>query len=238
MESFMISITKRCFDLMLGTLFLLVAAPFIVIIAVAIKLTSRGPILYKQKRIGVISAQNPNPPEFYVYKFRTMMNNAEKKTGVVLSKKNDPRTTPIGRFLRRTRLDELPQFLNVIKGEMSIVGPRPERPELMSSLTRDIPFFEERTRFVKPGITGLAQVSLCYDGHLRETSGLKPLISPADLPRTVDPEKARITEGMRIKFLYDMLYSSSLERYTSFLITDVSIMLKTPLVMFIYRTGQ
>ncbi len=234
MESLMISLTKRCFDLVLGVLFLLIATPFVIMIAVAIKLTSSGPILYKQKRIGVISSRSLTL--FDVYKFRTMKMDAEKETGAVLSRKDDPRTTPIGRFLRKTRLDELPQFLNVIKGDMSIVGPRPERPELMTTLSRDIPFFEERTRFVKPGITGLAQVSLSYGGHLREESGLHSLISCPEAAG--DPDKAREAEGMRIKFLYDMLYSSALERFTSFLITDLSIMLKTPLVMFVYRTGQ
>lgn len=237
MESQLIHLTKRCFDLVLGTVILLLAAPFILLIAIAIKVTSRGPILYKQRRIGVISSQNPAPPEFDVYKFRTMVVNAEEHTGAVLSKQHDPRTTAIGRFLRKTRLDELPQFINVIKGEMSIVGPRPERPELMSSLSEGIPFFEERTRYVKPGITGLAQVSLSYSGHFNEESPLQPLVSSANDPE-VDPEEKRMKEGMRIKFIYDMLYSSALERFSTFLITDLRIMIKTPLVMFIYRTGQ
>ncbi len=232
-----VSVTKRIIDLMLGTLVLSTASPFMLVISLAIKLTSRGPVLYKQTRVGVISPRHPKPTHFEVYKFRTMVNDAERKTGAVLSRKNDPRTTGIGRFLRRTRLDELPQFLNVIKGEMSIVGPRPERPELMSSLSRNIPFFEERTRYVKPGITGLAQVCLSYGGHLRR-GDLEPLIASAYRDREAPNEETRITEGMRIKFLYDMLYASAQERFFSFLITDFSIMLRTPIVMFIHRTGQ
>ncbi len=238
MESYLISITKRWFDLVLGTLVLTVASPVFALIAAAVKLTSRGPVLYRQRRIGVMCAKGRRPAEFDVYKFRTMRTDAEQATGAVLSKKDDPRTTPIGCFLRKTRLDELPQFLNVIKGEMSIVGPRPERPELMRSLTEDIPFFEERTRYMKPGITGLAQVSLSYGGQLKADNGLTPLISLVDRPPAESLEEAKVTEGMRIKFLYDMLYASALERYTSFLVTDLRIMLKTPIVMFIYRTGQ
>jgi lipopolysaccharide/colanic/teichoic acid biosynthesis glycosyltransferase len=237
MEATTISMTKRGIDLVVGTTILLAAAPVLLLIAIAIKLTSHGPILYRQKRMGVISPKNRFPQEFEVFKFRTMVQNAEQKTGVVLSKKGDPRTTPVGRFLRETRLDELPQFLNVIKGDMSIVGPRPERPELMSSLTRDIPFFEERTRYIKPGITGLAQVSLSYAGGFKREDDNDPVKRSLVHGR---PEKNEdeITVGMRTKFIYDMVYSSALERFTSFLVTDLSIMVKTPIVMFIYRTGQ
>jgi lipopolysaccharide/colanic/teichoic acid biosynthesis glycosyltransferase len=221
----------------MGTAILLATAPILILISILIKLTSPGPILYKQKRMGVIFPKNRFPREFEVYKFRTMVQNAEKKTGAVLSKKGDPRTTPIGRFLRETRLDELPQFLNVIKGDMSIVGPRPERPELMSSLTREIPFFEERTRYVKPGITGLAQVSLSYGGGFRPEDDSDP-VKRSLVHGHPGKGEDEVTVGMRTKFIYDMVYASSLERFTSFLVTDLSIMIKTPLVMFIYRTGQ
>ena len=97
-------------------------------------------------------------------KFRSMRPDAERLTGVVVASKDDPRITKVGKFLRKTRLDELPQFLNVLLGEMSIVGPRPERPELAEQLAMAIPYFEERMRDVKPGITGLAQINLGYTG--------------------------------------------------------------------------
>src|SRR6266700_1157271 len=98
-------------------------------------------------------------------KFRSMVPNAEKLSGPVLATADDPRITRAGKFLRKTRLDEIPQFLNVLLGDMSIVGPRPERPELAAQLAMAIPYFEERMRDVKPGITGLAQVSLLYTGR-------------------------------------------------------------------------
>ena len=97
-------------------------------------------------------------------KFRSMKPDAERLTGMVVATAGDPRITRVGKFLRRTRLDELPQFLNVLMGDMSIVGPRPERPELAEQLAMAIPYFEERMRDVKPGITGLAQINLSYTG--------------------------------------------------------------------------
>ena len=194
-----ISITKRGIDIVFGTAILLCASPFMFIIAIVIKLTSKGPMFYMQKRIGVMSSNNGTFSQFNLYKFRTMIPNAEKATGAILCQKNDPRTTAIGRFLRRTRLDELPQFINVLMGDMSIVGPRPERPELVAPLSTKIPFFEERTRYVKPGITGLAQVSLTYGGHLPKESALSPLEST--LVRSSKNGRESISDGMRIKFL-------------------------------------
>jgi lipopolysaccharide/colanic/teichoic acid biosynthesis glycosyltransferase len=230
-----VHITKRTIDVIVGATIFLFIAPLMFLIAVAVKITSPGPIFYRQRRMGVMCPKTGHNVEFSLYKFRTMALNAEKTTGPVLSKKGDPRITPIGGFLRRTRLDELPQFLNVLAGQMSIVGPRPERPELMAALSTEIPFFEERTRFLKPGITGLAQVSLEYDGHMTENSGILPIPAAQSSGETV---RESVLDGMRVKFLYDMVYSSAIERFGSFLRTDLTIMFRTPLVMFIHRTGR
>ncbi len=229
-----VTITKRGIDVIAAVVILVLFAPFVVMIAVAVKLTSRGPIFYRQRRAGLMCQKTGRNRSFSLYKFRTMAADAEKTTGAVLSKKGDSRITAVGGFLRRTRLDELPQFINVLKGDMSIVGPRPERPELMQPLSVEIPFFEERTRFLKPGITGLAQVSLAYDGNVTETSSVFPI--PQDASCEDGPES--MTRGMRMKFLYDMAYSSALENFLSFLKIDLYIMLKTPLVMFVHRTGR
>src|SRR5579883_2142027 len=147
-----VRIVKRVVDVVGATVGLALSAPLFPIIATAIKLTSPGPVFYRQRRAGMLSAEGEitleQVPTFNMYKFRTMRNDAEKNTGAVLAKKGDPRVTPVGRFLRKTRLDELPQFLNVLKGEMSLIGPRPERPELLVNLAAAIPFFEERMRLV------------------------------------------------------------------------------------------
>ena len=231
-------IIKRAMDLTFGIFLILLFLPVMIGIAIAVKLTSKGPIFYKQTRTGALSLINDDVPVFLVYKFRTMEVDAESKTGAVLSKPNDPRTTPIGAFLRRTRLDELPQLFNVIKGDMSIVGPRPERPELMRPLNSSIPFFEERLRFVKPGITGLAQIKLKYDGNISNDSELAPLMSALVNPFDMEELNGAVADGMRLKLLYDLVYSTSLERLTTFLKTDLSIMIKTPYVMFFNKTGQ
>jgi lipopolysaccharide/colanic/teichoic acid biosynthesis glycosyltransferase len=232
-----ILVVKRLIDIVGSTLIFIFAFPVVFSIAVAVKLTSRGPILYRQRRMGMLTADG-KAREFYVYKFRTMTVDAEAKSGAVLAGKNDIRVTKVGRILRATRLDELPQMLNVLLGDMSIVGPRPERPELMAPLNFAVPFFEERLRFVKPGITGLAQVNLKYDGQMGEDDRLihlKPtLVNPFGL-KEMDDSPA---DGMRLKLLYDMAYSASLEGLLSFLITDFSIMFKTPIVMFLRRTGR
>ena len=137
-------------------------------LALALYLDNPGPIFYRQKRASLLRARSGNGrcsfAEFWMLKLRSMRVNAEALTGAVLAEENDPRVTRVGRFLRKTRLDELPQLWNVLIGEMSLVGPRPERPELLENLTLAIPFFEERMRDCKPGITGLAQISLSYSG--------------------------------------------------------------------------
>ena len=150
-------IAKRSFDIAASLMILFVAFPLMVLATVAIWLESgcRGPILYRQVRVG------QNWRLFQVLKFRSMMVNAEKSGSPQWAKKNDARVTSVGRFIRRTRIDELPQIFNVLKGDMSFIGPRPERPEFVEQFVDRIPYYAERHR-VKPGITGWAQIRYPY----------------------------------------------------------------------------
>ncbi len=141
---------------------LIILLPVMLIVAILVKLTSPGPILFRQKRTGM------NGVPFTIYKFRSMNANAEAKTGAVWATKDDPRITPIGKWLRKLRLDELPQLFNVIRGDMSIVGPRPERPEFVSVLQEKIPYYRQRL-CVKPGITGWAQINHKYGDTIEDT---------------------------------------------------------------------
>jgi len=152
---------KRALDLVLSLVGLVVALPLMLLIALAITLTSPGPVLYHQERVGL------NGRRFMLHKFRTMVVDAEASTGPVWSRPNDRRVTPIGRLLRRTRLDEVPQLWNVLRGEMSFVGPRPERPGFVEQLTAQIPFYGLR-HSVKPGITGWAQVRYTYGASVED----------------------------------------------------------------------
>ncbi|NLP26915.1 MAG: sugar transferase [Clostridiales bacterium] len=147
---------KRIFDIVLSIIGFVVALPLMLIIALAIKLYDGGPVFYKQKRLTI------NSKEFLVYKFRSMIIDAEKDGVARLACDDDDRITPVGAFIRKVRLDELPQLINIIKGDMSIVGPRPERPELTEQYKKDMPEFEFRLK-VKAGLTGYAQVVGEYD---------------------------------------------------------------------------
>ncbi len=153
-------VVKRLFDLMVSGVFLLACAPIMLTTAVLIRLESRGPVFYTQVRVGEFGKP------FTIYKFRSMRTDAEKD-GAVWARKNDDRTTRIGRFIRRTRIDELPQILNVFLGHMSFVGPRPERPVFVDDLAAQIPYYHAR-HSVKPGITGWAQVKFPYGASVED----------------------------------------------------------------------
>ena len=153
-------IAKRLFDLALASIFFAILWPLMLLTAIAVRLDSPGPILYHQIRIGL------NGKEFRIYKFRSMRTDAEKN-GAVWAKKNDARVTRVGAFIRNTRLDELPQLYNVLAGHMSFVGPRPERPEFVTDLAKQIPFYETRHK-VKPGLMGWAQLKYPYGASVED----------------------------------------------------------------------
>jgi len=152
------TLTKRVIDVVGSFLILILTLPVVLILMPLVKLTSKGPLLYKQERVG------KNGQHFTIYKFRTMIENAEEY-GPEWSGPDDPRITKIGKFLRRTHIDEVPQLVNVLKNEMSIVGPRPERPFFVEELKNQIPYYYKRLS-VKPGITGWAQIKYKYDSSL------------------------------------------------------------------------
>jgi lipopolysaccharide/colanic/teichoic acid biosynthesis glycosyltransferase len=176
-------------------------------------------------------APRPRFQEFTMLKFRSMRPDAEKFTGVVVATADDPRITRVGKVLRKTRLDELPQFLNVLFGDMSIVGPRPERAELMQQLAMAIPFFEERMRDVKPGITGLAQVNLSYTGKPLPDSVIAKFEPDLTNPFKMEGTEDALADHMRIKLLYDLAYCAAMENLGTFLTTEIGILVRTPLVM-------
>ncbi len=152
---------KKVLDLTLALSLLVLTLPLMLLVAVSIRLDSKGPILFRQPRVG------HNSRIFMINKFRSMRDNAERESGAVWATAGDPRVTRVGRIIRRTRLDELPQLFNVLLGEMSFVGPRPERPEFVRTLHRQIPFYSGRLA-VKPGITGWAQVRHHYAASVED----------------------------------------------------------------------
>jgi sugar transferase (PEP-CTERM system associated) len=160
-KSRLVRTAKRLMDLGAAVVGLLLASPIMLAVAAAVKFTSPGPALYSQRRVG------KDGRIFTLYKFRSMEQNAEAGTGAVWARKNDSRVTPIGHFLRRTRLDEIPQLWNVLVGDMSLVGPRPERPEFVKQLSEQIPFYGQR-HAVRPGVTGWAQVRYPYGASVED----------------------------------------------------------------------
>lgn len=185
-------LAKRITDIVVSGIMLVCLLPLMLLVAIAVKLTSPGPVIFSQMRVG-LNYRKPRPdrrkrnaglPEdvtenrrhaarrsdagygrpFVLYKFRTMRTDAEKN-GAQFAQKNDPRVTSIGRFMRKTRLDELPQLWNVLKGDMSLVGPRPERPEFIEKLSAEVPGYLHRLG-LKPGLTGIAQVVNGYDNNI------------------------------------------------------------------------
>jgi exopolysaccharide biosynthesis polyprenyl glycosylphosphotransferase len=153
---------QTSYSMAIAALAALAAAPLMLLVAALVKLTSPGPALLRQPRVG------KNGCIFTLYKFRSMVRDAEAHSGAVWATRNDPRVTPVGRWLRKLRLDELPQLFNVLKGDMSVVGPRPERPEFVAALEKQIPFYRQR-HCVKPGITGWAQIKHKYGDTIEDT---------------------------------------------------------------------
>jgi lipopolysaccharide/colanic/teichoic acid biosynthesis glycosyltransferase len=207
---------RRAINLVLALIALVIVLPVMLLVAFLVRLTSRGPVLYTQVRVGLdrrvvlLGAQNHRREHdlggqpFTIYKFRTMRADAEHGSGAVWAQQADPRVTPVGRLLRQYRLDELPQLLNVLKGEMNIVGPRPERPTIFAELREHIAEYPLRQR-AKPGITGLAQINHHYDRSL---------------------------EDVRTKVHYDLEY---IRRQS--VTEDLRIMLKTVPVILLRRGG-
>jgi lipopolysaccharide/colanic/teichoic acid biosynthesis glycosyltransferase len=193
---------KRGCDLLLATTGIIVLLPVIPFIAIAIKLDSKGPIFYRQRRLGQF--QHGQYTDFEIIKFRSMDIDAESDGVARLATQGDPRITKVGKFLRKTRLDEVPQLINVLRGDMAFIGPRPERPELTESIEEEIPFFTERTYGVLPGLTGLAQINQSYLGSVN---------------------------NINEKLAYDHAYSLVLSKPFTWLITDIKILFRTILTV-------
>jgi lipopolysaccharide/colanic/teichoic acid biosynthesis glycosyltransferase len=201
------------------------------LIALLIKIESPGNVFYRQKRIkkhgehGLDTNFIPRAKDiFLIYKFRTMRNGAEDESGAVNAIKDDPRVTRVGKYLRATRLDEVPNLINVLMGHMSVIGPRADRPEILSEVEDEFPNVWDRTRFVKPGITGLAQVELRSNGELNGNKKFAEALPESD--------KSKPVRSFRYKLYWDFAYQTRLTEFWSFLITDLTVILRTPIVMF------
>jgi len=207
---------RRSLHFILALIALIILLPVMLLVALLVRLTSRGPVLYTQVRVGLDRRTNARSSQnhrrernlggqpFTIYKFRTMRVDAEHQSGAVWAQQGDPRVTSIGRLLRQYRLDELPQLINVLRGEMNIVGPRPERPTIFAELREHIAEYPLRQR-ARPGITGLAQINHHYDRSL---------------------------EDVRTKVHYDLEY---IRRQS--VAEDFRIMLKTVPVILLRRGG-
>lgn len=204
-----IEILKRALDICAATVGLILGAPIMLVVAALIKLSDGGPVVYRQTR--VCRVVDGVEHTFSMMKFRTMRQDAEQKSGPTWAVNNDNRVTPVGRWLRKMRLDELPQLWHVLVGEMSLVGPRPERPFFTEKLKDAIPFYDDRLMSMKPGITGLAQIYCGYD-------------------TTVD--------GVRDKIQYDLLYNVHLYRVSTYLRMECVIVLKTVVVALTGRGAK
>jgi lipopolysaccharide/colanic/teichoic acid biosynthesis glycosyltransferase len=200
--------SKRLFDILISGVACALLIPPFPLVALAIKLTSPGPVFYRQLRVGRASPRCTQL--FYVIKLRTMYVDAEARSGAVWASKNDPRITPVGRFLRKTRIDELPQIINVLLGEMSFIGPRPERPQFFVKLNEVVPYYSERVYGLKPGITGLAQVSQGYDESI---------------------------DDVKRKVMFDHAYAARLTSFRQWVQADAEILFRTVGVVLM-RKGQ
>lgn len=209
-------LVSRLFNIAVAVVLLVLTAPLMLITAALIRITSRGPVLYTQQRVGLDRRwhrtralherrrQDLGGSPFTIYKFRSMRVDAERDGRAVWARRNDDRVTTVGRIIRRTRIDELPQLLNVLRGDMNIVGPRPERPSIFVRLREEIPDYAVRQR-VKPGITGLAQVCNPYDESI---------------------------DDVRKKVAFDKLYMSRQS-----LLEDLLILVRTVPVVLLKQTG-
>jgi lipopolysaccharide/colanic/teichoic acid biosynthesis glycosyltransferase/GT2 family glycosyltransferase len=204
-----VRVAKRSLDLAAATVGVLVTAPLVALIAVAIKLDSPGGVFYRQDRTRW--SRDGTPTTFYMLKFRTMCQQAEAHSGPVWAAKDDPRVTRLGRFLRKHRLDELPQLFNILVGEMTLVGPRPERPSIVATLSAQVPGYGERLAAVRPGITGWAQVQCGYDTTF---------------------------DGVGDKVLHDLAYVAHLYRFSSYLRMELTVLLRTVSVVWYGKGAQ
>ena len=199
---------KRAMDIVVALIGLMITAPLWPLVALAIRLDSVGPVIYRQIRVGRMLSDRTEL--FTILKFRSMRVDAESATGAVWAQRDDPRVTRVGAFIRKTRLDELPQLINVLRGDMSVVGPRPERPAMYRRLELAVPFFADRTAGLRPGVTGLTQVVQGYDNSM---------------------------EDVRRKVGFDAAYAMRLASLGGWLASDLSIMFRTLSVMVTGR-GQ